>query len=270
MPTTSFNRRATPAAAEPASKEVDVTENYDSPKDVPVAGEAPSRELPATVAPATLSTSVAAAADSDVQGDVNLSDLRLPRLNLVQRTGDLPDKFGFGEFVLNKTCLIPRPLEFIALSIKKQFQEKRPYGDTERGAVYDSAEEVRAAGGTIGFGDYQFSELAHIFMLIKKDASLDTMEDAEAVRDLFMYELAGGQWAPVIYSVGRSAYTSLGKALLTARQFTLRKGLYTGRWSMTSSVNKGSKGTWVTPVPTFRGRLSDADAEIANSIRRGE
>lgn len=263
MATTSFSRR--PATSEPAP-----TERYDSPKDVPVAGSAPARELPAAVAPSTLSTSVAAASDADVQGDVNLSDLRLPRLNLVQRTGDLPDKFGFGEFVLNKTCLIARPLEFIALSIKKQFQEKRPYGDTERGAVYDSVEAVRAAGGVIGFGDYQFSELAHIFMLIKKPADLDTMEDAEAVRDLFMYEIAGDLWAPVIYSVGRSAYTSLGKALLTARQFSLRKGLYTGRWSMTSSVNKGVKGTWVTPVPTFRGKLSDADAEIANAIRRGE
>lgn len=267
MATTSFTRRSTAAApvAEATANEV-----YDSPRDIPVAGSPVNRETPAVVAPATLSTNVSAASDSDVQGEVNLSDLRLPRLNLVQRTGDLPDKFAFGEFVLNKTCLIPKPLEFIALSIKKQFQEKRPYGDTERGAVYDTAEELRAAGGVVGFGDYQYSELAHIFMLIKKDPSLDTMEDAEAVRDLFMYEIAGELWAPVIYSVGRSAYTSLGKALLTARQFTLRKGLFTGRWSMTSLINKGPKGTWVTPVPTFRGRLTDADAEIANSIRRGE
>ena len=267
MATTSFTRRSTAAApvAEATANEV-----YDSPRDIPVAGSPVNRETPAVVAPATLSTNVSAASDSDVQGEVNLSDLRLPRLNLVQRTGDLPDKFAFGEFVLNKTCLIPKPLEFIALSIKKQFQEKRPYGDTERGAVYDTAEELRAAGGVVGFGDYQYSELAHIFMLIKKDPSLDTMEDAEAVRDLFMYEIAGELWAPVIYSVGRSAYTSLGKALLTARQFTLRKGLYTGRWSMASSINKGPKGTWVTPVPTFRGRLTDADAEIANAIRRGE
>jgi hypothetical protein len=268
MATTSFSRR--PSGAVSTDTEAPANEHYDSPRDVPVAGGPPARATPATVAPSSLSTSVASAGDADVQGDVNLSDLRLPRLNLVQRTGELPEKFGFGEFVLNKTCLIPRPMEFIALSLKKQFQEKRPYGDTERGAVYDSAEEVRAAGGTIGFGEYQFSELAHVFMLVKKDAALDTMEDAEAVRDLFMYEIAGDLWAPVIYSVGRSAYTSLGKALLTARQFTLRKGLHTGKWSMTSSVNKGPKGTWVTPVPTFRGRLSDADAEIANAIRRGE
>lgn len=260
MPTTSFARRSTPITAE-----VEKT-----PESTPAAETAVRTETPAVVAPAALSTSVAAAGDSDVQGDVRLSDLRLPRINLVQRTGELPDKFGFGEFVLNKTCLLPRPLEFIALSMKLQFQEKRPYGDTERGAVYDSAEEVRAAGGTIGFADYQFSELAHIFMLVKKAPSLDTMEDAEAVRDLFMYEIDGGLWAPVIYSVGRSAYTSLAKALLTARQFTLRKGLYTGKWSLNSSVNKGAKGTWVTPVPTFRGRLSEADAEVANAIRRGE
>jgi hypothetical protein len=264
MPAISFNRRTT-ASTPSAEPEV-----YDSPKDVPVTGEPVRTSTPAVVAPSTLSTSVAAAEDADVQGDVNLSDLRLPRLNLVQRTGDLPDKFGFGEFVLNKTCLLTKPLEFIALSVKKQFQEKRPYGDTERGAVYDTVEEVRAAGGVVGFGDYQYSELAHIFMLIKKPANLDSMEDAEAVRDLFMYEIAGDLWAPVIYSVGRSAYTSLGKALLTARQFTLRKGLHTGRWSMTSTINKGAKGTWVTPTPTFKGKLSDADAAITLAIRRGE
>jgi hypothetical protein len=259
MPTTSFNRRSAAPAQTEAPKEIEV----------PVQQELPLAPT-AAVQPSALSTNVAAQAGNDVQGDVNLSDLRLPRINLVQRTGELPERFGFGEFVLNKTCVLARPLEFIALSLKKQYQEKRPQGDTERGAVYDSVEQVQQNGGVIGYGDYQFSELAHIFMLIKKPDDLDKVQDAEAVADLFMYELAGGLWAPVIYSVGRSSYTGLAKPLITARQFTLRKGLWTGRWHLNSRIEKGAKGSWSIPVPTFKGRLSDEDAAIADAIRRGE
>jgi hypothetical protein len=273
MPTVSFSRKnnaATPANNEPEAPVENTV--YESPRDIPVAGRSVNdvQQLPAVVQPATVSTVVASNQNNDVQGEINLSDLRLPRLNLVQRTGDLPDKFGFGEFILNKTCVLGRPLEFIALSLKKQYQEKRPYGDTERGAVYDTIDQVREHGGVIGFGDYQFSELAHVFMLVKQPDNLESDKDAEAVVDLFMYEIAGAKWAPVIYSVGRSSYTSLGKALLTARQFMLRKGLWTGRWTLDSEIQKGPKGTWSIPVPKFKGKLSDEDALLTDSIRRGE
>lgn len=270
MATTSFSRRSAPADSPVV--ETPATDSFDSPKDIPIA-DGPSinesREL-AAVKPASLSTNVSSSQGADVQGEVNLSDLRLPRLNLVQRTGDLPDKFGFGSFIINKEVSLGNAVEFIALSLKKQYQEKRPYGDTERGAVYDTAEQVREAGGTLGYADYQFSELAHIFLLLKEPEGLDTNPDAESVRDLFMYEIAGARWAPVIYSVGRSSYTSLAKALLTARQFMLRKGLWTGRWAMTSKIEKGPKGTWVIPLPTFKGKLSEEDATLTDSIRRGE
>jgi hypothetical protein len=271
MATTSFSRRPAASAETPAT-ETPKTETFSSPKDIPVAGGPSvneSTELAATK-PAALSTNVSSSQGADVQGEVNLSDLRLPRLNLVQRTGDLPDRFDFGSFVINKEVSLGKTVEFIALSIKKQYQEKRPYGDTERGAIYDTAEQVREAGGSLGYADYQFSELAHIFLLVKMPEGLEDSPDAASVVDLFMYEIDGARYAPVIYSVGRSSYTSLAKALLTARQFMLRKGLWTGRWTMTSKVDKGPKGTWVTPLPTFKGKLSDEDAATADSIRRGE
>lgn len=226
----------------------------------------------AVVTPASLESSVVPHSShaDDVQGDVDFSDIRLPRLNLVQRTGDLPDRFGFGEFVLNKEVSLGKTLRIIALNLKKQFQEKVVFGSGEPSAVFNTREEVKAAGGTFGFADGQFSELAHIHLLVEKPADLEKNPDAASVLDLFIYEIDGKLFAPVVISVGRSAYTALAKPLLTSRQFQLRDGMWRGVWELNSHVNKGAKGSWVTPTPRFLGRLPDPAAELAGRIRKGE
>jgi len=214
-------------------------------------------------------TGPAAHAD-DVQGDVDFSDIRLPRLNLVQRTGDLPDRFGFGEFVLNKEVSLGKQLRFVALNLKKQFQEKVEYGSGSTSAVFNTREEVKAAGGSFGFADGQFSELAHIHMLVEMPEGLASNPDAASVVDLFIYEIDGKLFAPVVFSVGRSAYTALAKPLLTSRQFQLRDGMWKGMWELNSQINKSGKGSWATPAPRFLGKLSEASAETTGYIRKGE
>ncbi|RPI07189.1 MAG: hypothetical protein EHM64_00205 [Ignavibacteriae bacterium] len=209
-------------------------------------------------------------ATDDVVGDVDFSDIRLPRLNLVQRTGELPDKFDFGSIVLNKEAVLPQPVRFIALNMKKQWQEKTEYGSGESGQVFNSREEVIAAGGTFGFKDGQFSELAHVHLLVEKPEGFETDPANAGVVDLFMYEIGGAVWAPAVISVGRSAYTSMAKALLTARQFTLRDGLWRGLWELSAAVQKGAKGSWVTPTPKFIGKLDEELSALTSRIRKGE
>lgn len=224
--------------------------------------------VPAATGPTSLATAHVVA--DDVQGDIDFSDIKLPRLNLVQRTGDLPERFEFGAFVLNKECNLGKELHIIALNIKKQYQEKTEYGSGTQGRVFNSREEVKAEGGTFGFRDGEFSELAHIHLLVQMPEELEKQEDAASVLDLFIYEIDGKRWAPVVFSVGRSSYTAFAKPLLTSRQFQLRDGLWRGGWELTSKVNKGTKGSWVTPTPRFLGRLKEADASIAAMVRKGE
>lgn len=228
---------------------------------------------PATLATTAQSTAVVthqAAANDDVQGDIDFSDIKLPRLNLVQRTGDLPERFEFGAFVLNKECNLGKELRFIALNIKKQYQEKTEYGSGAQGRVFNTREEVKADGGVFGFRDGEFSELAHIHLLVQMPEGLEKNPDSASVIDLFIYEIDGKLWAPVVFSVGRSSYTSFAKPLLTSRQFQLRDGLWRGGWELTSKINKGAKGSWATPNPRFLGKLKEEDAAITAKIRKGE
>jgi hypothetical protein len=238
--------------------------------------DAPVPATAAAPAPTTLTTAVqsrevvtyVAAANDDVQGDIDFSDIKLPRLNLVQRTGDLPDRFEFGAFVLNKECSLGKELRFIALNIKKQYQEKTKFGT--QGRVFNTREEVKADGGVFGFRDGEFSELAHIHLLIQMPEGLEKNPDAASVIDLFIYEIDGKLWAPMVFSVGRSSYTALAKPLLTSRQFQLRDGLWRGGWELISKINKGAKGSWATPNPRFLGKLKEEDAVLTGKIRKRE
>lgn len=240
-------------------------------EEAPAASSAPAPTTAAvvTAAPSSVVPHTAPSVD-DVQGDIDFSDIKLPRLNLVQRTGDLPDRFDFGSFVLNKECNLGKELHMIALNIKKQYQEKTEYGSGTQGRVFNTREEVKADGGTFGFRDGEFSELAHIHLLVQMPEGLEKQPDAASVIDLFIYEIDGKLWAPVVFSVGRSSYTALAKPLLTSRQFQLRDGLWRGGWELTSKINKGAKGSWATPTPRFLGRLKEEDSAITAKIRKGE
>jgi hypothetical protein len=113
---------------------------------------------------------------SGIVGEVSMRDIKLPRLNLVQKVGSLADNFQSGSIVFEKTFVLSdgKPnnvLDITPLQLRKQYQKKTAWGEgdnTEQPEVYDTAEQVREAGGSLQYGDENyFQEIAHIAFAVK-------------------------------------------------------------------------------------------------------
>lgn len=206
---------------------------------------------------------VAPAEESGLQGEISASDIRLPRINLVQKMSETAATFRPGDVILDKTVKLgdtTHPVSITVLRLKKQYQQDLPFGSEERPLVFDRADEVKANGGSVIRGsDNYFSEIAHIQMAIQAPEDVD-----EEALELFPYSHNGVNYAVAVITVGRSAYGTFAKPIITHGFNTLKDGLYRGRFELHVDTKKSPKGTYVVPVPVFKNRY---DEETANFFR---
>jgi hypothetical protein len=205
----------------------------------------------------------------DLAGEIGRSDVRLPRLNLVARTGDLAELFDPGSYVLNKEIKLSKGgeelLTLVVLRLRKQYQEALPFGDPETPRVFETAEEVRANGGTVSYGKGPgiFAEIAHLELLIRKPESLPTEAEPQ-----FFFESEGHLWTHCVFTVGGTAYGQVAKPIISARMNHLRDtGLVGGLWTLGSFLKKANGNAWFTPVLKTAGKTSDQfRQDVASSL----
>jgi hypothetical protein len=203
-----------------------------------------------------------------VSGEVSISDIKLPRINLVQKVGGLADNFTPGSILFEKTVVLSdgkTPFDMTPLQIHKKYQRKVAWGegDGEAPETYNTLAEVRAAGGSTIWGDENyFQEVADIQVAIPCPEGAD---DA-GVTDLFPYEFAGKHYAVAIWTVSSSGYTALAKPLITASVSLLRNGLFTGHYNVASEIRKNAKNSWYAPTATFAGKHTPEAAEFFKQI----
>lgn len=247
----------TPAAAvaetpTPAPETSPVSEPAAAPTSTAVVTHSPASQSPATRSGAT--------EDGQLEGNVDRTDMKLPRVNLAQKAGKLGDKFAPGSFVLSKTVRLSdgkTPFHFIALTVKKQYQEDLPYDpDADMPPVYDSIEEVRAAGGSLKYGDDRyFKKIATALMLV--EAPEGTPPDT--IEEQFIYECDGKHYAAALITLAGSSYTSAATKLFTARTIGhLKDGFEKGRWAATSEHHSTSSFSWHTVELAPAGKNSEA------------
>jgi hypothetical protein len=253
MATTSFSRPATPV-------EVEVTS-----APAPLAAATPA-------APASAEKAIVTEGfyDQQIDGEITQRDIRLPRINLVQKTGDLGEHFSAGSFVYNKEVLLSsgkedEPLRLTVLRLRKQYQEKTKFGSDEQPRVFNTLAEVRNAGGTIEYEVAQedpkiklFEELAHLKVLLEWPEGVDN--------DHAIYEFGGKSYALCAWSMKGSAYKSAGKAVITAAQTHLKAGLHLGSWFLTSINKKWNGNSWHNPVLRTAGKNSPEFAAFAQEL----
>jgi hypothetical protein len=203
---------------------------------------------------------------SGISGEITSDDLRVPRVNLVQKSGQLCDRFAPGSFLFEKEIVLAKPGEsFVAtaLRLKKYYQEKVEFGKSEEMPIKaNTAEEVRALGGSLIYGhERYFQEVADIMLAVKAPNELD--EDA---KDFFAYNDGEHDYALAIYTIAASAYTSLGKRLLTDATFLLKGGLHLGQYEISSEIRKNASNSWYVPVGKFGGKHSAEKAEFFASL----
>jgi hypothetical protein len=214
----------------------------------------------------TKSEAMTVPAARGITGEITMRDIQLPRVNLVQKIGELADSgLTPGVFMLNKEAMLSdgkTPLSITVLRLHKQYRQKLEQGDQSMPQVYDKQEQVIANGGSLKWGEPNyFQEIAHLSLAIEKPANLK-----EEFAAFFYREHASKQYTLAVYTVASSAFTSLGKKIITAGYNQLSSGLWTGKWQLTSSLTKGAKGTWFIPEAKFDGLHSKEDAAFFESM----
>lgn len=257
MATTSFsklkevNTIETPAIVEATATVVEATATVE-PKPIPA---------PEALITPTQTSSI----PNGMQGEFESSDIRLPRLNLIQKMSDMVNSgFRPGDILYNKELALNKPAEVVVVKVKKQYQQDLPYGGDVLPHVCDTLAEVREAGGTTEWGgENHYSEMAHLQLLVKAPDNLHAEYE-----DLFPYEVDGTSWAPAMFTVAKTAYKSAAKPVITAAFSTLRSGLGNGLWHLSGELKSNAMGSWFVPVMKLAGKTSPNLAELVASINQ--
>lgn len=269
-----------------------------SPETPPANEAAPTQ--PANAAPAApQSTAITPAASTQVavydgadEGGVDASDVKLPRLKLLQGTSEkkLLQKFGFGALLFKDAVLIARAgipgdtpessqtpitgrLVFVRLMAKTYTEKVAKFGDPSGFAK--SLAEVDQLGGTTDWREskenkksgsnkpwYQVNAVC--LVLVEKPDSLKGDDE-----DHFPFEADGKAYAPAMYTVKSFAYDAFFKEVATAHATgELRKGGYPSRFIHIQPTIQAGKGNAEFAVPTisFGERTSEAVRAIAAEL----
>lgn len=203
-----------------------------------------------------------------IEGDVDESDLRRPRINIVQKSSKLHGDFKFGDIVLNKQfAVLPvadsvagKAAKVIVVHARKYFQENVEYGDTAR--LFANKEAVFAAGL---FLDERkkgaASKIADLYMLIEQPEG-GIPEEAAA---LFSIEIGGKNYASAVLTVKSIAYDRTMGKLIDADKTFAKDGAWKFAWQFTVTKQVYDKGEAFQPILRVAGRLTDpeiADVEV--------
>lgn len=239
MAKTSFVRTVTPADASPEAEQ--------SP-------ESSSANTGTLTAPnQTLAHPEPNGAPDQVEGEIDFSDINLDRINLVQKSGNLSNEFAPGAFVIGKEVILASKdaeFNFVVLKIKKQYQEDLPYdasGQGEKPQRYNTAKEVRDAGGSLQWGDANYyRDIATALVLIPAPEGLSE-DDRESK---FIYEDAtGARYALALWSLFKTSYTAAAKKIFTAKLVGhLKAGFENGVWKCSSEMKTNAGNSWFQPV----------------------
>lgn len=212
----------------------------------------------------------------------------LPRVNVVQNIGELKESFDPGTIVyaqnvelfipqiLNaKTGVLERPATPPVIMTILGFKDPRyveKVAGGARGITVNSEQEVRAAGGTLSWQEWNlkkeagmklFQELADALVLIKRPAHCAPADPADEAT--FTYEIEGEFYTLAFWAFRGTAFTNACKRVLFPARLTgcLRKNGYPS-WSWAVSAREetyqnGNKA-W---VPVFLPNKSNSPSLMA-------
>lgn len=206
--------------------------------------------------------------DGQVQGEYTPRDLTIPKLNLVNKTGDLSNTFNPGSFVYNKEVVIgdgKKPANITIKRIAKFYLQDLPYGSGETPKNFVSIRDVRAAGGALATdndveeGSDRYSEAMTCIVLV---------QSLEKKHPLFPFEFNGEYYALAQWLLTKSAYKQTGRKLFTDSQLALRDGIDTASYELTSSIRTNSQGSWYVPVVKLGAKHDAKFIEFVRSLAR--
>jgi hypothetical protein len=126
--------------------------------------------------------------------------------------------------------------------------------------VFDTLDEVRAAGGWIDWRENQrppFSPILNVLALVKSPFPDHPM---------FPHRHGDATYGLALWTLRSTAFTRAGKTIITASQFALRDGLHLGEWTLTTKREKIGMNFIHVPVLRHAARHTDEFAAFALSL----
>lgn len=210
---------------------------------------------------------VAFSSGSDVEGEVDMSDIQLPSLKIVQAVGPLSEDFEQGVLVLNHEYPISdadSKVGLTVLRIKKQYEQNIDYENDETPLVFDTLTEVKEAGGWIDWRDGEkppFSPVAHALCMIEQP------EGAED--DPFIFDYGETRYCMAQWKLKGTGYTRAAKAIFTEAEFGLKQGLVNGKWLLSTKRVKAGKNMVYAPIIKRNGKNPADVVEYLRSCMAG-
>lgn len=189
----------------------------------------------------------------NMDGDVSVSDLRFPRLQIAYGVGGLAENFTPGDLVLDKEHQLAskgKAIRVIILNTLTYWKEYTAYGTGQLPRTFATEKEANDAGLTTqwknGEGP-QCKKAMDIRMLVQKPEGLTC--------GLFGIEAGGTEWAPAIWSVDKTAYERVNGKITPVASFALKNlGLLYGAWDISTATEKTKTGNVITvPVIKYAG-----------------
>lgn len=259
--------KKTPARTTAAKPET-VTDVQATVVDTPApAAKAGLTKAPAPETATALARPTHAPAVEGLEGELDASDIRLPRLNIVNGNSKLhtDDDYPIGAFVVEKELQIAgkdEELTLVVLNIAKSFQQKIEWGGDEMPLRFRTKEEVEANGGTTKWskeaadaGEY-YQPRADMVLAILAPEGLD-----ESELHRFPEELGDSKWGRFIFTVAGGGYQSMAIPVITAAlgKLKTRGGLAAGVFTVKAVKKSGNGNTWVVPQAKFDQLVDDPD-----------
>ena len=191
-----------------------------------------------------------------LQGDWNISDINIPRVNLVQKMSPTSEDFKLGTFLYDKTIPVTNEqterAEIVVLTLKKYYEEDKAYGDGELPVRFDTEQQAKDAGyfhkwdKTADQDALRYSERADAVLLLPVP-----LEHAH-------YEHNGVGYVKGLLTLKGTSYKSCAKILATAFVNPSLDGKgYKVKWEFGSQKMTSKSISWYVPVAFNRGKHTD-------------
>ncbi len=195
-------------------------------------------------------------------------DIRVPRINVVQKMSDQFIETGFrpGDVVYAKEVPFGgegRPGYLSILHVQVQWQQVLPYGSDTMPKVVNTPDEVAAAGGstTIGAAN-EYSKIATFTCLVEAPEKLD-----EAHEMFFPLEFDGKLYSMAKWTVAKTAYRGVAVPVIsTAAMFARNGGIHSVRYALSTKKETKGVNTWYAPVIKQVGRNTPEFCEFAGQF----
>lgn len=255
---------------------------------------APIPVPPTCGVPATVNKSTAMAPSGIVLGDniPDFKDIILPRINIVQGIGQLKDVFPIGAIVFGQNTVLftppvvdgktgnvkqaaTPPVLLTVLGFRPtRFAEKVQGG--VRGMLVNTEDEVRAAGGTLDYKEWNLKKAAGMKRFEPLAEALVAIERPAHVADdetVFVYPVVDGdktrKFALALWAMKGTSYTAAAKRVFFTNRAVgcLRKGYPTRSFNMTTVYETfdNGNGAWI-PVCLPAAESTPGFMEFARAI----